>query len=269
MKKRNYILAVLALALSVLTPSAAFAGVWRTGAEPNESRWWYDNEDGTYAANGWQWIDGNQDGTAECYYFDSQGWMAAATETPDGYVVDENGAWTENGVVQTRTERLQDPETGDGASLVVYFSRTGTTRRAAREIGRLTGAPLVELEAAEPYPDSYEATLSRARRELNAGARPALAGEIENWESYDTVYVGYPIWCGTAPMPVFTFLETYDFSGKTVIPFCTSGSSGIGMSQSDIEAACPEAAVLQGIRANDVQVIEPWLEQLGVYGSGA
>lgn len=184
-------------------------------------------------------------------------------------MVDENGAWTENGVVQTRTERLQDPETGDGSSLVVYFSRTGTTRRAAQEIGRLTGAPLVELEAAEPYPDSYEATLSRARRELNAGARPALAGEIENWESYDTVYVGYPIWCGTAPMPVFTFLETYDFSEKTVIPFCTSGSSGIGMSQSDIEAACPEAAVLQGIRANDVQAIEPWLEQLGVYGSGA
>lgn len=80
----------------------AFAGEWRTGAAPNEGRWWYANEDGTYAENGWYWLDGNKDGVAECYYFDSQGWMLADTMTPDGYTVNADGAWTQNQQVQVR-----------------------------------------------------------------------------------------------------------------------------------------------------------------------
>lgn len=255
---------ILAVMMSVLMAMPAFAGAWKTGTGSNQNMWWYDNEDGTYAAGGWQWIDGNQDGTAECYYFDSQGWMAAGTETPDGYQVNEDGAWTENGVVQTRPAEIQtaDVAAENTSSLVVYFSRTGTTRRAAEEIGRLTGAALVELEAAEPYPSSYEATLSRAQRELNAGARPALTTTIADMDQYDTIYLGYPIWYGTAPMPVFTFLESYDFSGKTLILFCTSGSTGIGASVSDIREVCPNAEVLSGLRANDTSAIAPWLAQL-------
>lgn len=89
----------------------AFAGTWQKGAAPNENRWWYDNGNGTYANNGWQWIDGNNDGVAECYYFDNAGWMLANTTTPDGYSVNENGAWVENGVVVTKTTETSGIET--------------------------------------------------------------------------------------------------------------------------------------------------------------
>lgn len=97
------------IALCLLTASfvaaasiTSFAGQWKTGAGENANQWWYDNEDGTWASNGWKWIDGNGDGTAECYCFDSSGWLYTNTVTPDGYTVNENGAWIENGVIQTQ-----------------------------------------------------------------------------------------------------------------------------------------------------------------------
>lgn len=83
--------------------ATAFAGTWKTGEEPNQDKWWYDFENDTYALNGWYWLDGNRDGIEECYYFDTEGWMLAETMTPDGYWVDINGAWTEDGVMQTRS----------------------------------------------------------------------------------------------------------------------------------------------------------------------
>lgn len=93
---------VASVALSMLMSSTAMAGTWKKGAGENQSRWWYDNENGTYAHSGWQWLDGNKDGVAECYYFDSEGWLVTGTTTPDGYQVDANGAWTVNGAVQTK-----------------------------------------------------------------------------------------------------------------------------------------------------------------------
>ena len=90
----------------------AFAGTWKTGAGENQNKWWYDFDNGSYAANGWQWIDGNNDGVAECYYFDAAGWMLAGTTTPDGYIVNADGAWTENGVVKTQAVQAQ-VSTGD------------------------------------------------------------------------------------------------------------------------------------------------------------
>lgn len=92
----------------------SFAGTWKNGAGDNQSRWWYDNEDGTYANNNWQWIDGNGDGVAECYYFDADGWMLANTTTPDGHQVNESGAWVENGVVKTNkaTQPVQNQPKG-------------------------------------------------------------------------------------------------------------------------------------------------------------
>ena len=91
-----------AVALFSASSFQAFAGTWRQGAAPNEALWWYDYDNGSYASNGWYWIDGNNDSVAECYYFDPSGWMLAGTTTPDGYSVDASGAWTSNGVVQTR-----------------------------------------------------------------------------------------------------------------------------------------------------------------------
>lgn len=264
MKKMFLLLSVMMM--SILMSMSAFAGVWRTGVSPNEDRWWYDNEDGTWAEGGWQWIDGNQDGTAECYYFDSEGWMAADTKTPDGYQVNSDGAWVENGLVMTLavSAPAASTQTGDGSSLVVYFSRTGTTEEAARRIQELTGADLMEIEAADPYPGSYSATLSRAEQELDQNARPAVTTSIEDMARYEVVYVGYPIWFGYAPRPVLTFLESYDWSGKTVVPFCTSGGSGISSSLGEIRESCPGANVEEGRRVNDTSSIEPWLRSLGL-----
>lgn len=230
MKRKNWMFMFLASVLMNLCfGMTAWAAGWRMGAEPNDNRWWYDYEDGTYAKSGWQWLDGNQDGTAECYYFDSEGWMAADTVTPDGYQVNRDGAWVENGVAVTREAQTQKEEqsTVSANQLIVYFSRTGTTGRAAERIHELTGAQMVRIEAVESYPSSYESTLSRAERELDTNARPAITALVDHMDQYDTVYVGFPIWYGTAPMPVFTFLEMYDLSGKTIVPFCTSGGSGV------------------------------------------
>lgn len=97
-----WLLSVLALAMGAFSPLTAFAGEWKLGSAPNEGAWWYENDDGSYAANGWFWLDGNRDNIAECYYFNADGWMLSETVTPDGYTVNETGAWTEDGIVKTR-----------------------------------------------------------------------------------------------------------------------------------------------------------------------
>ncbi len=262
--KRKWLL-LLTVVMSMMMSFTAFAGVWKTGVEPNQTRWWYDNEDGTYASNGWQWIGGNQDGIAECYYFDSNGWMVSDGTTPDGYQVNADGAWVSLGVVQTRPAASTGADqAADGTTLIVYFSRTGTTERAATQIRQLTGGRLLELEAANPYSGSYDATLNRAERELSDNARPAVTTVVDNMADYDTIFVGYPIWYGDAPMVIYTFLESYDLSGKTIVPFCTSGGSGIEASVRSIRSACPNANVLQGRRVNDTSAIQPWISQLGL-----
>lgn len=90
------------MVISMAMSSTAFAGTWKTGAEENQNKWWYDNEDGSYANNGWYWIDGNNDGIAECYYFDSEGWLLTNAMAENSYEVNENGAWVLNGIVETR-----------------------------------------------------------------------------------------------------------------------------------------------------------------------
>ena len=254
--------AVLTAAFSLSMSAAAFAGQW----QQNATGWWWQEDDGSYPQSTWKWLDGNGDGLAECYYFDNEGWMAAGTMTPDGYQVNGDGAWAENGVVMTQTVSLpaSPTHTGEASSLVVYFSRTGTTESAARRIQELTGADLIEIEAADPYPSSYSDTLSRAEQELDQDARPAVTTTIEDMGQYDAVYVGYPIWFGYAPRPVLTFLEAYDWSGKTVVPFCTSGSSGISASLGEIRESCSGANVMEGQRVNDTSSIESWLRSLGL-----
>lgn len=155
-------------------------------------------------------------------------------------------------------------------TLVVYFSATGNTKSVAEEIVRLTGADLYEIVPADPYTDedlNYNNNDCRANQEMNdASARPAIGSEAIDISTYDTVFVGYPIWWGTAPRIINTFLDTYDLSGKTVLPFCTSGSSGISQSVSAIRAAEPNADVRDGLRvsgANDSS-IESWISDNGI-----
>lgn len=105
MKKQYVIPTAFVMALAMSTTVMA-AGAWKKGAAPNEDRWWYDDGDGHYAVNEWRWLDGDQDGTAQCYAFDTEGWMYADTTTPDGYQVNRDGAWTVNGIVQTRNGKV-------------------------------------------------------------------------------------------------------------------------------------------------------------------
>ena len=129
--------------------------------------------------------------------------------------------------------------------LVAYFSASGVTARAAKQIAEAVGADLYEIRPAEPYTSAdlnWMDQSSRSTREMNDPAcRPAIGSPVENMAQYDTVFVGFPIWWYVEPRIVDTFLEGYDFSGKTLIPFATSGGSGIGKAEKSMQAHCPKA----------------------------
>ena len=135
-------------------------------------------------------------------------------------------------------------------TLVAYFSASGVTARAAREIAEAVGADLYEICPAEPYTDAdlnWTDTKSRSTVEMNDTAcRPAIAEPVANMEQYDTVFLGFPIWWYVEPRIVDTFLESYDFSGKTVTPFATSGGSGIGKAEKSLQQHCPKASWKRG-----------------------
>lgn len=153
--------------------------------------------------------------------------------------------------------------------LVAYFSCTGNTKAVAVRIAALTGGELYEILPAEPYFSAdlnYGDSDCRANRETNdPAARPAMTGGIIDISAYDTVIIGYPIWWGTCPRIINTFLDAYDLTGKTVLPFCTSGSSGVARSVSDIRSAAPGAVVADGLRASgaDDGRLKEWLRNGG------
>lgn len=133
------------------------------------------------------------------------------------------------------------PTTPKNKTLVVYFSCTSTTEGIANHILNAAYADKYEIEAAIPYTedDLKYYTGGRADKEQNdPTARPEIAGSILNIEDYDTIFLGYPIWHGQAPKIIYTFLESYDFSGKTIVPFCTSHSSGVGSSATNLHSIC-------------------------------
>lgn len=159
--------------------------------------------------------------------------------------------------------------TGDSKILTVYFSRTGNTQQAARIIAEKTGAEIFRVLTTRQYPENYQECTEIAQQEQDEDARPELSVSIssETFATYDTIFIGYPIWWGTMPMAMFTFLESYDFEGKTVIPFCTHGGSGLSKSVSDIRSLCPDSTVLDGLALRSGSVsqsnIESWLNGLG------
>ena len=152
--------------------------------------------------------------------------------------------------------------------LVAYFSNTGTTEKIAKQIVDITGADIYKIEASEPYTeaDLQYYTNGRADKEqADPNARPAIADNISNMEQYDTVFLGYPIWHGQAPKIIYTFLESYDFSGKTIIPFCTSHSSGIGSSDTNLHSLAESAEWISGRRfsgsASQTEISQ-WVDSL-------
>ena len=134
--------------------------------------------------------------------------------------------------------------------LVVYFSATGTTKSAAKKVQKATGGTLYQIKAAEPYTSAdlnYDNDDCRANTEQHDDSvRPEIKGKVKNIKNYDVIFIGYPIWRGTEPMIMRTFLESYNLKGKTIVPFCTSGGSGISGSMKVIKASAKGAKVVNG-----------------------
>lgn len=140
--------------------------------------------------------------------------------------------------------------------LVVYFSATGTTRSAAKKIKKATGGKLYQIKAADPYTSAdlnYNNDNCRANMEQNKeSVRPKVKGKVKNIRKYDVIFVGYPIWWGKEPMIIRTFLESYNLKGKKIVPFCTSGGSGISGSMKGVKAAAKGAKVVKGKDLTDM-----------------
>ena len=147
---------------------------------------------------------------------------------------------------------------------------TGNTGVVADMIAQATGADLFSIRTVEQYPDTYDATIDQGQQEQSDGARPELATHLENLDSYDTIFLGFPNWWGDMPMAVYTFLDGVDLSGKTVIPFVTSGGSGFSNTISTIQEMEPQATVQEGLSigassaTGAQQQVESWLSELGL-----
>lgn len=165
------------------------------------------------------------------------------------------------------------------ASIIVYYSRrgenyvsgaiqtlaVGNTEAVARRLAALTGAELFQLVPCQPYSDQYDLCIRQAQDDQRRDARPALNALPESLEGYDTIYLGYPNYWGTMPMCVFTFLDAFNFTGKTILPFCTHEGSGLGRSEADIRRLCPGAKVGRGLAIHGSSVcreeraLEAWI----------
>lgn len=154
--------------------------------------------------------------------------------------------------------------------LILYFSHSGNTRKVAEQIHGRVGGDMIELTTVTPYPRDYDAVVDQAQQEQQNNARPPIATEIPNLEKYDTIFIGFPNWWGTIPMPFFTLLEKYDVGSRTIIPFCTHEGTRFGRSEQDIKRLCPQARMLEGFevrgsRAGGAQRnVDAWLRKIGL-----
>jgi flavodoxin/predicted small lipoprotein YifL len=206
------------------------------------------------------------------------------SETPSALPSESAGQATPSGnEVQSVTPGSDVVTAGDSNILVAYFSSAGNiatdepargnlgkgnTKHVAELIQAQTGGDLFFIETVEKYPSNYNDAIGAAMQELRADARPALASHVENMDSYDVIFLGYPNWWGTIPRAILSFIEENDFAGKTVIPFCTYEDSGIGRSISDLEKALPNSTFLKEFSVsehdlpNAEEAIQEWLAEL-------
>lgn len=163
-----------------------------------------------------------------------------------------------------------EESTPAGGTLIAYFSWSGNTETMAQMIQAETGGELFAIAPATPYTEDYNTLLDVAQQEQAEDARPELAAQVENWDSCDVVFVGYPDWWSDAPMVVYSFLEAYDWTGKTLVPFCTSGGSGFGRSLDRLPESASGAAILEGLHVNGDSMegageeVAAWLDGLGL-----
>ena len=167
-------------------------------------------------------------------------------------------------------------------ALIAFYSRAGenyfggayrrisvgNTEQAARMLAAVTGADTLRIEQVQPYSEDYKACVAEAREDWQCGARPALVNLPESLDGYDEIYLGYPNYCGTMPMAVYTFLEHYDFTGKTIHPFCTHEGSGLAGTVRDVQKAAPGAVVTKGLAIHGSSVdgakasLEKWVKEI-------
>ncbi len=168
------------------------------------------------------------------------------------------------------TEKKKDAGKGNSNTLIVFFSWGGNTKGIAQEIQSKTGAELFEIELVHPYSDDYDTVLDEAQRDQNEQARPEIKNRVENIEKYETIILGYPNWWASIPMPIASFLEEYDLSGKTIVPFCSHGGGRFGQSLTAIAKLAPQSEIGEGLAVSYSggsslpEDIGKWLEQNGI-----
>lgn len=155
-----------------------------------------------------------------------------------------------------------------GNTLILYFSMSGNTETVANYIHEEIGGDIVKLETVQTYPEDYDELVDYAREEQRDNTRPELERAIENIEQYDTIFLGYPNWWGDMPMPIYSFLDQYDLSNKTIAPFITHGGSGLSGTPANIANEEPDAVVTEGLAINGDDVddcqdeVNEWLDEL-------
>ena len=153
--------------------------------------------------------------------------------------------------------------------LVVYFSHSGNTRKVAEMIHNKVGGDIIEIRPVESYPDEYNKLTELAKKEQQAGARPAVQPESVDLAQYDVIFLGYPNWWSSMPMPVYTFIEKNKLDGKTVAPFATHGGGGLGHSVEDLKKLAPHSRILKPFSVSGTAAgraekdVLRWLEGLG------
>ncbi len=208
---------------------------------------------------------------------ESENTMQGGTNTENStQVADSNTMESENLVNETTDEATNNTNTTENTTtdnqenvLIIYFSETGNTEKFANIIHDQIGGDMFKIEPVTPYPEGDE-LFDYTREERDENRRPEIQGTIENFEQYDTVFIGYPIWWYQMPMIMYTLFDNYDFSGKTIIPFNTHEGSGEGGTYEDIAELEPNATILAGlpIRGGNMQQdqtenIRTWLSELG------
>lgn len=203
--------------------------------------------------------------------------QSVVQKTDEQLEASQNGATVEQTEIEMETEPSESVSTEEQEAdvstktLVVYFSCTGTTELVAEYITEILGADSYQIVPEDPYTEADLAyyTNGRADQEQNdPNVRPAISGGVENMDEYDTIILGYPIWHGQAPRIISTFLESYDFSGKMIVPFCTSHSSGIGSSASNLHSLCAESVEWRDGKRFESGVskesVQKWIEEIGI-----
>ncbi len=155
---------------------------------------------------------------------------------------------------QSNNATVDETPASTSKSLVIYYSQTHVTEQVAKLIAESTGATLDSIVAVEPYSGTFEETVERCKKEMESGVAPAVKPTNVDVAAFDTIYLGFPVWCGIAAQPVGGWLKTVDLSGKTIVPFCTFGSGGLETSTAEIRKAAPNAKFIEGYGVRTIRV---------------